>query len=190
MKRNTTKEIILNKHENNAVEYKFTRNHANVAENNMTLVKNSLRGGSMEFDSYTRCLGQVIVESYLKRLGLKSLQRKYGQEIGFIRLENGKSVFVCTKGTCVPYCHSYYDCDVKCGSHASKPDYYCFVRIQGKVVGSSEGGYKKFDHKGYNKAFICGFIPFKKMVLKKRQVKDSKGCSMYRCYVSDLTSLQ
>ena len=39
MKRNTTKEIILNKHENNAVEYKFTRNHVNVAENNMTLVK-------------------------------------------------------------------------------------------------------------------------------------------------------
>ena len=39
MKRNTTKEIILNKHENNAVEYKFTRNHVNVAENNMTLLR-------------------------------------------------------------------------------------------------------------------------------------------------------
>ena len=92
-----------------------------------------------------------------------------------IRLQNGLVVCVCAKGTTVPYCHPHYDCELACRSCGTKvvPDYYAFVRIQGKVAGTTEDKYKLFDHSKHNRAFLCGFIRARNLeaLLARRQKK-------------------
>lgn len=191
----STKAIHTKPARNVAKKVKFTSSHISSSKEILSITSNALRGGGGGYDlrmsnALTKCLGQTIVESYLRKHGLGIMQRKYGQEIGLLVTTNGKKIMVCSKGTCVPYCHPHYDCDVEVGSHVCRPDYYCFVRIQGKVVsGSTKGGCKTYDHNGFNKAFICGFIPYKKIAKKDREVHNSKGNLLYRCAVEDLVQL-
>ena len=181
-------EPILNK----AVPFKFTKGHLEAAEHLLGIATRSRTISTKDVSPYqlfTECLGTVIVEDILRKKNIQIRQRLYGQMHTHIRISGGTVVCVCSKGTTVPYCHSHYDCELACRMCGTKvtPDYYAFVRIQGKIVGTTENKYKLFNHTSNNKAFLCGFIRSRNLERPCSQVTKKNGSKTYKCTVNDLS---
>ena len=117
----------------------------------------------------TGCLGEIIVEDYLKHVkscddDAREMKDKYNFDI---LLNDGTTLEVKSKGHGVSDCPSFYDCSVSAINPRQKADYYVFVRIHGKRLRNVYG----FDHSNSNKAWICGIKAKEDMIQPQRLMK-------------------
>lgn len=118
----------------------------------------------------TGCLGEIIVEDYLTEIVQSDddEEKDIKSKLQFdIRLNNGTTLEVKSKGHSVSSCPNFYDCSVSAFNSKQQADHYVFVRIQGRKLRDSFG----FDHSQSSRAWICGIIEKDEMITPKRLLK-------------------
>lgn len=191
----TTKCVKVEECRNKAIVFRFEPGHLDTAK---VLMGIALRSRTIPTNDvhdqqlFTECLGTVILEEVLRRNQIQMNQRKYGQHHTHVILRGDTCVAVCTKGTSVSYCKPHYDCELSCRScdTTRSPEYYAFVRIQGKITGTQNGGYKLFDHTNHSNAFLCGIARARNLERPSSKVHKKNGFSVYKCCVNDLSGVE
>ena len=118
----------------------------------------------------TGLLGEIIVEDYLRDqiAATDDDERDMRDKLNYdIKLQDGTTLEVKSKGHSVLTCPNWYDASVSAINSRQDADYYVFVRIHGRKLRDCYG----FDHSKSRKAWICGIVKKEDMIQKKRLMK-------------------